>query len=69
MYFLFEACENSNILSVVLFIKKLLQIVYILVPIGLILYLSIDLFKAVMEGAEGNKKIGIIIKNFSPLPC
>lgn len=62
MYFLFEACENSNILSVVLFIKKLLQIVYILVPIGLILYLSIDLFKAVMAGSEGNKKIGIIIK-------
>lgn len=62
MYFLFEACENSNILSVVLFIKKLLQIVYIIVPIGLILYLSIDLFKAVMAGSEGNKKIGIIIK-------
>lgn len=55
------ACENSNILSVLLFIKTLIQYVFILVPIVLIVILSVDLAKIVFGIGEVKKTIPVIV--------
>ena len=59
-----DACENISVLRTVLFIKKLLNIVFILVPIGLIVMLSIDFAKNVISGKddEMRKNLNIAIK-------
>lgn len=44
-----DVCENLSILGVILFIKNLLKIICVVVPILLLLFLIIDFVKATME--------------------
>ena len=52
MYFLFNACNDSTVLSVLYFISLLLDIVFIAIPIGLIVMLLVDFSKSVISGDE-----------------
>ena len=63
MYFLIGICENPDILRILFFINKLLDIVFLIVPIGLIIMIIIDIFKNVInpEEKETNKNIKTII--------
>lgn len=45
-----DACTNPDILRIIAFILELLKIVYIAVPIGLIIMVSLDFAKNVMAG-------------------
>lgn len=55
--------ECENILSILFFIRELLKIVCILVPIGLIVMLTMDIAKGVISGKEeGSKIVSIITK-------
>lgn len=49
-------CEISAVLKIILFIKKLLQIVCFIVPIGLILMVMYDLFRCVISSREDDMK-------------
>lgn len=51
-----EACQNPDILRVIMYILKLLDIVFIIVPIGLIVMIGIDLFKNVTSLKDDNMK-------------
>ena len=59
-----EACENPDILRVIYFLKILIDIEKILVPIALIVIGSIDLSKSVMSNdeKEQKKKLNLFIK-------
>lgn len=59
-----EFCNEYNVLAIILFIKKLLNIIFMLVPICLIVMLSIDLAKNVIAKNEDDmkKNINIFIK-------
>ncbi len=58
-----DICNKSSIMGIILFIKELLKITFILVPIGLILILSIDLAKNVIANEDEMKKnINVFIK-------
>lgn len=48
MYFLLDACSNPNLLRVIYFGYIIMQVIFTLVPIGLILMLLIDFSKAVI---------------------
>lgn len=50
------ACENIGVLQTILFIKQLLKIVFILIPIGLIVMISVDFAKNVMASREDDMK-------------
>ena len=52
MIFFLGICEIPSVLKVVYFIKQLINIIRILVPIGLILMLLIDLFKSIIATDE-----------------
>lgn len=58
---LLEFCEEPGILKILLFIQKILDIIFIIVPIGLIIMLSLDFAKNVINADDGasktNKKI------------
>ena len=47
-----DACNDASFASTILFIKKLVDIIFIIAPVLLILLLTIDFTKAVIEGAE-----------------
>ncbi|MGN1312266.1 MAG: hypothetical protein ACI4U4_04590 [Bacilli bacterium] len=51
-----EACENPDILRIIYFIKILIDIVKIIVPIALIVIGSVDLSKSVMSNDEKEQK-------------
>ncbi|MBR3162269.1 MAG: hypothetical protein IKF19_06030 [Bacilli bacterium] len=51
-----------NILSVVYFLRELLKIVDIIVPIGLIVMLSIDFFKGVISNEGGGNAFNLAIQ-------
>ena len=53
---LIEACENPDILRIIYFIKILIDIVKIIVPIGLIIIGSIDFSKSVINSDEKEQK-------------
>lgn len=56
-------CENSGVLSVVLFFKDIISFISIIVPIILILMVSVDVFKMVCGDTEVyNKKMSGTIK-------
>lgn len=59
-----DACTNSSILKIILFIKELLKIVFILLPIGLIIMISVDLAKNVISGKieDMKKNVNIALK-------
>ena len=46
-------CENSNVLSVILLIKDIIDLISVIVPIILIIIMSIDIFKMVV-GSDVN---------------
>lgn len=52
MFFLLSACENPDILRIILLFKKILNIVTTLLPIMLIIFLVIDLVKMVITGDD-----------------
>jgi len=52
MFFLFDTCTHPDILRVLYFAHLILDIVFVVVPIGLILMLMIDFSKAVITGDE-----------------
>ena len=57
-------CGSNDVLSVVRFFLKLLDIVYILVPVGLILFITIDFGKNVIskDESEMSKRLSIVLK-------
>lgn len=55
------ACENSRVLSLLLFVKNIIQYVFIIVPIILIIILAIDLAKIVFGIGEVKKTIPVIV--------
>lgn len=55
MYFL-KICENPDILRLIYFGSKILDLIFLIVPIGLVVLLSIDILKIVI-GANNEKTI------------
>lgn len=51
-----SACTSANVLATVLFFKKLIEIMCIIVPIILVLLVSIDFAKAVIANDENQMK-------------
>ncbi len=49
-------CNKVDILKIFYFIKELLRLAFIVVPIGSIVVLSFDLFKNVVSNSEGEQK-------------
>ena len=49
-------CEKASFLATVLFFKKLVHIISIILPIILVLFVTIDLAKAVMANDESQMK-------------
>ena len=47
--FILGVCDNISVLGVILFIRNLIKIICIITPILLLLFLTIDFFKAVIE--------------------
>lgn len=66
-----EACTNPDVLKVIFFIKQLLDIVFFIVPIGLIVMLGIDFFKNVAAAKEDDmkKNLSIAIKRIIYCVC
>ena len=56
MYILLEVCQQPGVLRVLYFATLLLDIIFVLVPIGLILMLTIDFSKALVAGEEKTEK-------------
>lgn len=56
MFFLREFCQTSSVLKVILFISELINIVRFIVPIGLIIMVSIDFGKNVINGKDDDMK-------------
>lgn len=49
---LLDFCEEPGFLKVLMFIQKIIDIIFIIVPIGLIIMISIDFTKTVLKGDE-----------------
>lgn len=64
MYFLLDFCENPSILRIIYYVKQLLSLIFILVPIGLIIMVTLDLFRASVSSGEDEmaKKVKVSIK-------
>ena len=64
MYFLLEVCQHPGVLRVIYFAKIIEEIIFIVVPIGLIVMTMVDFSKAVVSGDPGeqSKKAAIIPK-------
>ena len=56
MYILLEMCEQPGVLRALYFATLLLDIVFVLVPIGLILMLTLDFSKSLASGEEKTQK-------------
>lgn len=61
MYILLEACQHPGILRILYFGKLLLDIVFTVVPIGLIVMLMIDFSKAVINSGDKTVKATKIV--------
>ena len=57
LFHLIEVCNEPGTLRVVLFIKKILNVVFTAIPIGLIIIISIDMFKNIIASNDEAKKI------------
>ena len=59
MYFLFDWCAQEGVQEIFSFIKSALTIIRIVVPLGLILLTTVDIFKNVInpESKDGQAKI------------
>ena len=49
MNILLTTCENPDILRLIYLAKKILNLAFILIPIALIIFVIIDVFKNVVE--------------------
>ena len=47
-----DLCEEAGFLSVILFLKKIIDILQLLIPIGLIIICAVDLGKMVVNPEE-----------------
>lgn len=56
MYFLLSGCQNPDVLRIVLLATKILDIVCIIIPIGLIIFLIIDLVKMMLSADQKQNK-------------
>ena len=56
MYFLLSGCQNPDILSLIYLAKKILNLATTLIPIGVILFITIDIFKIVI-GSDSDKTV------------
>lgn len=56
MYFLLSGCNNPDILSIIYLGKKILNILTTLIPIGVVLFITIDILKIVLS-ADSDKSI------------
>ena len=58
------ACDNSSVLNTILLIKRLIDIIFIVAPIILVLLLTLDIAKNVMnkDDSENKRNINIAIK-------
>lgn len=54
-------CEISGVLKIILFVKKLLSYVCVIVPMGLIVMVSIDIGKNVIAGREDEMKKNVSV--------
>ena len=52
MMFLSDVCENQGLEQIVIVIRGVFTLIQIAIPVGLIIFGSIDLGKAVMAGEE-----------------
>ena len=61
-----EICNNPEVLRVILYIKIILKLIFIIVPIGLIVMTAIDLFKNVIAVNDNDmkKNVSILVKRF-----
>jgi len=61
-----DFCTEPSVLKVLLFIKTILKYVFVIVPIGVMLMTSFDLFKNVIAPKEDDmkKNVSIVIKRF-----
>ena len=66
-----DACTNPEILKVILYVTMILKVVFIIVPIGLILMISVDLFKNVIATKEENmkKNVSVAVKRIILCVC
>ena len=57
-------CTDPDVIKTIFFIKELLNILFVLVPIGLVIMVSLDFAKNVVAGREDDmrKNVGIAIK-------
>jgi len=57
-------CTNPDILKIIMYVRIILKIVFIIVPIGLIMMMAVDLFKNVIASDDGEmkKNVNISIK-------
>ena len=64
MFFLEGVCTICEVINVLVFIKKIMKIIFILVPILLIVFLSIDFMKSVISNSEedARKNISLAFK-------
>ena len=62
--FILLACDNSSVLNTILFIKHLIDIIFIVAPIVLVLLLTIDIAKNVInkDDSENKRNVNIAIK-------
>ena len=56
MYFLDSVCDNEGLLILIKYIQSFLGLLQIAIPVGLIIYGSVDLGKAVIAGDEDEIK-------------
>ena len=56
MNILLTTCENPDILRLIYLAKKILNLAFILIPIALIIFVIIDVFKNVVE-ADNEKNV------------
>lgn len=62
MYILLSGCQNPDILRVIYFALKILDIVFTIVPIGLIVFLTIDLVKMIISSDDKqNKNMKLVV--------
>lgn len=64
MYFLLETCQHPGVLRILYFVYLLLDVIFIVVPIGLIIMLLVDFSKAVIAGDDdkAKKSTKIVVK-------
>ena len=64
LFFDLSSCGPAELLKVIYFVKILLEMVLFIVPIGLILFISIDFAKAMISSnsSEQSKTVNIVIK-------